>query len=87
MVSLMKTTFNIDDALMQQLRLEAAKRGVTMTHIVESGIRHMIRMKNASDAPEGKSLDLPSKSMGKPRVDISNRDELYRIFDAEKPPW
>ena len=42
MVSHMKTTFNIDDTLMQQLRIEAALRGVTMTEIVESGIRHMI---------------------------------------------
>ena len=39
MVIHMKTTFNIDDSLMQQLRIEAARRNTTMTSIVEAGIQ------------------------------------------------
>ncbi len=88
MVRSMKTTFNIDDALMRQLRIEAARRGVTMTEIVESGIRHMIA--NGEDEPKEvrkKPFELPSWPMGTARVDIANRDELYRLFDEEKPPW
>ena len=83
----MKTTFNIDDALMQQLREEAARRGVTMTQIVESGIRHMITAEDEPNDAQEKPFNLPSWPMGIDRVDIANRDELYRIFDAEKPPW
>lgn len=86
MVCNMKTTFNIDDTLMQQLRIEAARRGVTMTQIVESGIRHMITAEDEpNDAPE-KPFNLPSWPMGI-TIDVANRDELYRIFDEEKPPW
>ena len=88
MVSHMKTTFNIDDTLMRQLRIEAARRGVTMTEIVESGIRHMVANTNGKKGKaEAKPLELPTKAMGRASVDIANRDELYRIFDAEKPPW
>ena len=84
-VSHMKTTFNIDDTLMQQLRIEAARRGVTMTEIVESGIRHMVA--NGEDQPNevrDKPFKLPSWPMGTARVDIANRDELYRLFDEEE---
>ena len=87
-VSHMKTTFNIDEALMRQLRIEAARRGVTMTSMVESGIRHVIA--NGGDEPNEvgeKPFKLPSWPMGASRVDIANRDELYRLFDEEKPPW
>ncbi len=87
MVSHMKTTFNIDDALMQQLREEAARRGVTMTEIVESGIRHMISAGKETKEDREKPFKLPSWPMGTARVDIANRDELYRLFDEEKPPW
>ena len=85
MVSHMKTTFNIDDNVMQQLREEAARRGVTMTAIVEAGIRHMISAREQPNERQEKPFELPSWPMGKPRVDIANRDELYRLFDEEKP--
>ena len=85
MVSHMKTTFNINDTLMQQLRVEAARRGVTMTAIVESGIRHMVA--NGEEKPNevrNEPFELPSWPMGTARVDIANRDELYRLFDEEE---
>ena len=83
----MKTTFNIDDALMQQLRETAAQRGVTMTKIVEAGIRHMVSTPENSNNASEKRFELPSWKGGRELVDISNRDELYKIFDEEKPPW
>ena len=87
MVIHMKTTFNIDDALMQQLRVEAARRGVTMTQIVESGIRHMIATSLKSTGNAQELPKLPSKAMGRAMIDIADREELYRIFDYDKPPW
>lgn len=85
MVSHMKTTFNINDTLMQQLRVEAARRGVTMTQIVESGIRHMVANgEDETNEDRDKPFELPSWPMGTARVDIANRDELYRLFDEEE---
>lgn len=84
----MKTTFNIDDALMRQLRVEAARRGVTMTEIVESGIRHMIANGDGrKDSTKAEVPKLPMWNGGRELVDIANREELYRLFDEEKPPW
>ena len=83
----MKTTFNIDDNLMRQLRVEAARRGITMTEIVEAGIRHMVANRNGNQEPKQELPPLPTKAMGMAKVDIANREELYRIFDEEKPPW
>lgn len=83
----MKATFNIDDALMEQLRMEAARREITVTEIVESGIRHMIVNGYDKQQTANELRPLPSRHGGGFLVDISNREELYRIFDEEKPSW
>ena len=82
MVSHMKTTLNIDDTLMRQLRIEAARRGTTMTVIVEAGIRHMISARKEPDEPRKVLPELPSWPMGV-SVDVANRDELYRLMEEE----
>ena len=82
MVIHMKTTFNIDDALMQQLRVEAARRGVTMTSLVETGIRSVLRGDNVHDRSREIPFRLRSYPMGI-KVDIANRDELYRVMEEE----
>ncbi len=87
MVIDMKTTFNIDDALMRQLRVEAARRNTTMTSIVEAGIRHVIAYGDGKPATLNKNRPLPTWKGGRELVDITNRDELYRVFDEEKRPW
>ncbi|MCY4528472.1 MAG: hypothetical protein OXD46_05510, partial [Chloroflexi bacterium] len=38
----MKTTLNIDDTVMQRLREEAARRGTTMSALVEAGLRRIL---------------------------------------------
>ena len=39
MVIHMKTTLNIDDTLLKRLRVEATRRGTTMSALVEAGLR------------------------------------------------
>ena len=84
MVSSMKTTFNIDDALMHQLRIEAARRGVTMTHIVESGIRHIIANGEEKQSAKYEMKPLPTWDSGGMLVDVADREELFRIFDEDE---
>ncbi len=83
MVSHMKTTMNINDTLMRQLRIEAARRGTTMTAIVEAGIRHMISAREEPNEIRKVLPELPSWPMGTARVDIANRDELYRLMEED----
>jgi len=39
----MKTTLNIDDSVMAHLKREAAQRGCTMSELVESALRLLLR--------------------------------------------
>ena len=81
MVSHMKTTLNIDESVMRQLREEAARRGTTMSSLVEAALRRLL-----SDPGPGAGIPdtlppLPAWRSGGLRVDIANRDELYRLLD------
>ena len=83
MVFHMKTTLNIDDTVMQRLCEEAARRGTTMSALVEAGLRRVLD--ECSESPPDDKLlpPLPTRRSGGLLVDISNRDELYQIFDQD----
>lgn len=76
----MKTTLNIDDTVMQRLREESARRGTTMSALVEAALRRILDEKPGKPT---KLPPLPSWSMGKPLVDYSNREDLYRVLWEE----
>lgn len=78
MVSHMKTTLNIDDGVMKRLKAEAARRGCTMSELVESALRTLLR-KNRGPAPA--RPELPSWNMGPMLVDVADREALYRAME------
>ena len=81
MVFHMKTTLNIDETVMQRLREEAARRGTTMSALVEAGLRRVLAPAGSSDGPPDTLAPLPVWKSGGFKVDIANREELYRILD------
>ena len=81
MVFHMKTTLNIDEAVMRQLREEAARRGTTMSSLVEAGLRRVLANSGPSAGIPDTLPPLPTWKSGGVRVDIANRDELYRLLD------
>jgi Ribbon-helix-helix protein, copG family len=78
MASAMKTTFNIDDTVMAELRREASRQGRTMSELVESALRLMLRPKRKRQAP---LPPLPTFS-AEMLVDIDNRDALYEAMEG-----
>ena len=79
MVFHMKTTLNIDDTVMAQLKRESARQKRTMSELVETALRNLFRAQK-----EVKKLPpLPTFHSGGMFVDPANRDELYRIMDEE----
>ena len=75
----MKTTLIIDDQIMRRLKAEAAKRKVTLSSLVEAGVRDLLER-----GLESPSLPpLPTFDMGKPRLNLADRDALYRVMDNE----
>ena len=80
----MKTTLDIDDNVMQKLRKEAVRRGTTVSVLVEAGLRHVLEECDETLPSDNDSLPpLPKWKSGGLLIDISNRDELYRIFDED----
>ena len=80
MVFNMKTTLNIDETVMQQLREEAARRKTTMSALVEAGLRRVLAGFAPTDDPHD-ILPLPTWRSGGFRADIANREELYRVME------
>jgi hypothetical protein len=79
----MKATLEIDDALMQRLREEAARRGTTVSTFVETELKHILDACGKTTPDKDSLPPIPTRLSGGILVDISNRDELYRIFDED----
>jgi Ribbon-helix-helix protein, copG family len=77
MVFHMKTTLNIDDKVMVALKREAARQGRTMSELVETALRLLLRStRNRTKIPP-----LPKFHGGGQLVDIANRNALYDAME------
>ena len=81
MVIHMKTTLNIDDSVMKKLREEAARRGTTMSELVEAGLR-LILAESRRQGPGQRLRELPTWKSGGARVDVADRDALYSLMEG-----
>jgi plasmid stability protein len=77
MVFHMKTTLNIPDAVMRQLKAEAARRGDTMSHMVETALRQFLQ----GPKQRQKKRRLPTFNSGGAKVDLANRTALHDAMD------
>lgn len=78
MVFHMKTTLNIDDGVMVRLREEAARRGTTLSALVEAALRLLLEQ-----APSRADLPaLPSFDGGGAMVDLADREALYQAMEG-----
>lgn len=74
MVNHMRTTLNIDETVMSALRREAARTGRTMSELIETALRQLLRTK-----PDVAALPpLPTFDSGGALVDIADRNAVYR---------
>ncbi len=74
----MKTTLNIDDTVMKQLKREAVRQGRTMSELVETALRMLLR-----SSGKQKSLPpLPTFQSGGALVDVADRDALYQAMEG-----
>ena len=74
----MKTTLNIDDTVMAELKREAVRQGRTMSELVEPALRLLLR----SQRKQQKIVSLPSFRSGGALVDIADRDALYQAMEG-----
>ena len=74
----MKTTLNIDDTVMAELKREAARQGRTMSELVETALRLLLRQQRK----RGPIPALPTFHSGGTLVDIADRDALYQAMEG-----
>jgi hypothetical protein len=74
-----KTTLILPDHVVRELRRRAARRGETRSAIVAEALRRGL----AAAEPAGELPPLPSYPMGRPLVDLADRDALYRALDGQ----
>lgn len=77
MVYHMKTTLNISDVTMGQLKREATRQRRTMSELVEAALRAMLRPRARAE----KLPPLPEFRTGGARVNLANRDALYEVME------
>ena len=73
-----KTTLNIDDTVMAELKREAANQGRTMSELVETALRLLLR----SQRKRGRILPLPTFRSGGTLVEVADRDALYHAMEG-----
>lgn len=73
----MKTTLNIDDNVMADLKREAARQGRTMSELVETALRLLLQ----SQRRRVKIKPLPTFHGGGELVDIADRNALYDAME------
>ncbi len=74
----MKTTLNIDDSVMAFLKKESARRGCTMSELVESALRLLFQQqKKRQELPP-----LPTFKSEGSLVDIADRQSLYQAMEG-----
>ena len=78
MVYHMKTTLNIDDTVMAQLRREAARQGRTMSDLVETALRLLFQSRRSRE----KLPPLPTFKSGGALVDVADREALYQAMEG-----
>lgn len=78
MVCHMKTTLNIAEPVMTRLKEEAARRGTTMSALVESALRLFL----GDDRQTPELPPLPTFESGGHRVDVDDREAVYRAMDG-----
>jgi hypothetical protein len=78
MIFRMRTTLVIDDALFRELKKRAAEENRTLSDVTQEALRRGLRRVPTRRKTRAK---LPSFAMGKPAVDLADRDQLFDILD------
>ena len=74
----MKTTLNIDDTVMAQLKREAVRQKRTMSDLVETALRNLFHRQQTSS----EISPLPTFTSGGSFVEIGDRDALYQAMEG-----
>ena len=79
----MRTTVRLDEALMERARQEAARRGITLTSLIEQGLR--LELHRPLNRPQHAVVSLPECHAGSgvlPGVDLNDSAGLLERMEG-----
>lgn len=76
----MKTTLIINDSLFLKIKSLAARQKMSLSRKVEALLSLGLKLDEVKPAFKTKSL--PTFRMGKPKVDINDRNALYDVMEG-----
>ena len=82
----MQIILYIDETIANRLQAEAKRRGTTASELAEAGIRRVLAetpLESTTAQTHDPLPELPKLPAGPMLVDISNREELYRVMDED----
>ena len=74
-----RTTLVLDDELFRELKRLAVEERRTLSDVTQETLRR--GLSGRKEPGRAARIRLPSYAMGKPRVDLANRDQLYDVLD------
>jgi len=81
----MRTTIRLDDALLDRARLEAARRGVTLTALIEQGLQLVLRRPHTrAELPHVKLPECHAGGGTLPGVDLDDSASLLDRMDSTR---
>lgn len=78
-MAMVRTTLVLDEQAFARMKQIAAEEGRTLSSIVDETIRIGIERRNSLQQ-QTPSPPLPAFSMGVPRVNLADRDQLYNLI-------
>lgn len=78
----MRTTVRLDDDLLAQAKQLAAKRGTTLTAVIEDALREVLARRRSPEA--GEPVELPTYGSGgvQPGVDLDDSAALLATMES-----
>jgi hypothetical protein len=80
----MRTTINLDDALLAEAKQVAARTGRTLTAVVEDALRESLHRRHRTTRP---GVELPRFGAGgvRPGVDLDDSAALLELMEHDGP--
>jgi Bacterial antitoxin of type II TA system, VapB len=81
----MRTTIRLDDDLLREANALAARRGRTLTALIEDGLREQVL--RAEESPGRRDVEIPTWSGGelRPGVDLDDSAATWALLDEGVP--
>lgn len=82
----MRTTIRLDERLLREAKLQAARRGTTLNTIIEDALRESLARQHHAQPREPVRLVTFSGQGLRPGVDLDDTAALIDLMDASRDP-